>query len=127
MNGINRVYLLGNLGRDPELKYGENTSVLRLSLATTEKYKGKDGEWTERTDWHTVVMFGKRADALSSMLHKGSRLLVEGRIQTRNYDKDGEKKYVTEVVATNVVLLDSKGAPAEQSAAHDGNDDNIPF
>lgn len=110
--GLNRVMLLGNLGADPELRFGQggaDTAVLKLRLATTESYFDKrSNERKERTDWHSVVVFGKRGEALQKILQKGSTIFVEGRIQTSSYEKEGQKHYRTEVVATNVILAGRK-------------------
>lgn len=109
--GINRVTLLGNLGADPELRYTQGGgAVLSIRLATTESYLDKDKQRKERTDWHSVTVWGKRAEALAKLIGKGSRVLVEGRLSTLSYEKDGEKRYRTEVVATNLVLVGSKGS-----------------
>lgn len=109
--GLNKATLAGNLGADPELKFTQNnTAVLKLRLATTESVpKGGDGQREDVTHWHSVVLYGKRAEALAKILHKGSAVLVEGRIETRSYEKDGEKKWFTEIAAFNLILLDSKG------------------
>jgi len=101
--GMNKVYLLGNLGADPELKMlPSGTSVLKFSVATTEKWFDKDKQEKERTEWHHVSMFGKRGEALSKYLTKGNRVLVEGRIHYSSSEKDGVKKYFTEVVAQDL-------------------------
>ena len=103
--GLNRVMLLGNLGQDPELKTTPGgQAVLNIRLATTETYFDKNQTKQERTDWHTVVVWGKRAEALARILHKGSQIFVEGRIQTRSYEKNGEKRYATDIVANNIIL-----------------------
>lgn len=142
-DGLNRVTLLGNVGMDPELKYTQaGGAVLRLRLATNESWfdKTKDAR-QERVEWHTVIMWGKRGEALNKFLGKGSRLLVEGRIQTRQWeDKDGNKRSTTEVVATNVVLLgggkgerterhrdDAPPADSYEQTDSDFGDDDIPF
>lgn len=121
MQGINRTTLLGNLGADPELKYTPaGQAVLRMRLGTSESYPDKNGQRQERTDWHNVVVFGKRAEALHQMLRKGRSLYIEGRNQTRSWDgKDGEKRYATDVVATNVILL---GGPRVNEERHEKPD-----
>jgi len=105
-DGLNRVMLMGNLGADPELRgQGGDKSVLALRLATTESYFDKrSNERKERTDWHNVVVFGRRGEALQKILQKGSTIFVEGRLQTGSYEKDGVKHYRTDIVATNVIL-----------------------
>ena len=103
--GLNRVMLLGNLGADPELRYTQGgQAVLHLRLATTESYLDKDKVRRERTDWHNVVVWGKRGEALARILRRGSTILVEGSLRTSSYEKNGEKRYRTEVAATNIVL-----------------------
>ena len=105
--GLNRVMLLGNLGADPELRFTQGgQAVLCIRLATTESYLDRDKVRKERTDWHSVTLWGKRGEALSKILSKGSQLFVEGRLQTSSYeDRDGNKRYKTEVIANNVVLV----------------------
>ena len=142
---MNRVMLLGNLGADPELRFGNgpDTAVLKLRLATTESYfDKKSNERKERTDWHNVVIFGKRGEALQKILSKGSTILVEGRLQTSSYEKNGEKRYITDVIATNVILAGGRRdgastpqrAPAPRAASSSGEsfdepgpDDDTPF
>jgi single-strand DNA-binding protein len=104
--GLNKVLLIGNLGVDPELKYTQGgQAVLRIRLATTERF-AQQGERKERTEWHTVIVWGNRAEALSKYLHKGKTIYVEGRLQTRQWeDKDGGKRSATEVVANQILLL----------------------
>lgn len=132
---MNRVILSGRLGTDPDMR----GSVLKLRLATNERRKDQAGNWSDHTEWHSVVVFGKRAEALSRLLSKGSRILVEGKLRTSSWDKDGEKRYRTEVIADDVELYDAKrdGAPAQRRAPVDevaaGNwldrqdDDDLPF
>ncbi|MDC3954614.1 single-stranded DNA-binding protein [Polyangium jinanense] len=113
--GFNRVMLLGNLGADPELRFTQGgQAVLNLRLATTESYLDKDKVRRERTDWHNVVVWGKRGEALAKILGKGSSLFVEGSLRTSSYDdRDGNKRYKTEVIANNVILAGrGRGAPA---------------
>lgn len=110
-DGLNRVFLLGNLGEDPELRYTQaGTAVLNLRLATNESYIS-DGQRKERTDWHNVVVWAKRAEGLAKILSKGDRILIEGSIRTSSYEaRDGSgKRYRTEVHASNVVLSGSSG------------------
>lgn len=109
--GLNKVVLVGNLGLDPELRYTQGgAAVLRCRLATTETFFNRNKERQQRTEWHTVVIWGNRAEALSKILSKGKPLCVEGRIQYRQWeDKEGHKRNSTEIVATNIVLLGSGG------------------
>ena len=110
--GLNRVTLLGNLGADPELRViAGGQAVLKMRLATTETYLDKSNTRQERTEWHSVTLWGKRGEALSKILAKGERILVEGRIETSSYEKDGEKRYRTEIIATNVILNGRGGDP----------------
>lgn len=125
MASYNRVTLVGNLGADPELKFTpSNRPVANMSLATTEAWKGKDGQKQERTDWHRIVVWGPQAENCAKFLAKGRTCLVEGRLQNRSYeDKNGKKKYTTEVVADRVVFLGSgegKGA-GQHHEEHAGN------
>src|SRR5580692_10686601 len=117
--GLNRVMLLGNLGADPELRVTPGgQSVLKLRLATTESYLDKNGARQERTDWHSITVWGKRGEALSKFLAKGSSIFVEGRIQTGSYEKNGEKRYRTDIVANNIILT-GRGRGGGDSA-HEG-------
>ncbi|MCB0311616.1 MAG: single-stranded DNA-binding protein [Bdellovibrionales bacterium] len=105
--GVNKVILLGNLGRDPELRYTNNQmAICRLTVATGERRKDASGNWTEHTEWHNVVTFGKTAENCSNFLKKGRQVFVEGRIQTRKWqDKEGKDRYSTEVVASAVQFI----------------------
>jgi len=109
--GLNRVMLLGNLGADPELKMTSGgQAVLKLRLATSETYLDRNKVRQERTEWHSVVVWGKRAEALGKFLTKGSRLFIEGGLRTSSYDdKDGNKRYRTEIVASNIILSGGGG------------------
>lgn len=108
--GLNRVLLLGNLGADPELRMtAGGQAVLKLRLATTESYLDKDSVRKERTEWHSVTVWGKRGEALAKILARGSNIFVEGALRTSSYEKDGEKRYRTEIVASNILLAGSRG------------------
>ena len=109
--GLNRVMLLGNLGADPELRMTNGgQAVLKLRLATSETYLDRNKVRQERTEWHSVVVWGKRAEALAKFLTKGSRIFVEGGLRTSSYDdKEGNKRYKTEVVANNIILSGGGG------------------
>lgn len=113
--GLNKVMLLGNLGADPELKMTQGgQAILKLRLATTESYLDRNNTRQERTEWHSVTLWGKRGEALSKFLTKGERIFVEGSLRTSSYEKDGEKRYRTEVVASNIILAGrGKGAGDE--------------
>ena len=103
--GLNKVMLLGNLGADPELRVTPaGQALLKLRLATTESYLDKSNTRQERTDWHSITVWGKRGEALAKILAKGSSIFVEGSLRTSSYEKGGEKRYRTEVIATNVIL-----------------------
>ena len=103
--GLNKVILFGHLGADPELRaIADGKSVMKIRLATTEAWIDKSGERKETTQWHRISVWGKRGEALSKMLTKGAKLLVEGRLESSSYEKDGVKKYATEIVATDVWL-----------------------
>src|SRR5258708_21204444 len=110
MGSINKVILIGNLGADPELKYTPSSRALcNLRVATTEVFKDKTGVKQERTEWHRVTVWGDQAENCSKYLSKGRSVYVEGRLQTRTYDKDGQKHYATDVVADRVVFLAGGG------------------
>ncbi len=120
-DGLNKVMLLGNLGQDPELKMiAGGQAVLNLRLATTETYLDKNNTRQERTDWHTVTVWGKRAEALAKFLTKGSQLFIEGRIQTRSYEKNGEKRYATDIVANNIILTGRRGGDSREAGEGGG-------
>lgn len=103
--GLNKVMLLGNLGADPELRVtAGGQAVLKLRLATTESYLDRNNTRQERTEWHSVTLWGKRGEALAKFLTKGERIFVEGSLRTSSYEKDGEKRYRTEIVANNIIL-----------------------
>jgi single-strand DNA-binding protein len=119
MGSVNKVILVGNLGADPELKYTpSNRPVCHLSIATNEVWKDKSGQKQEKTEWHRVNVWGESAEHCSKYLAKGRTVYVEGRLQTRSWDdKDGKKRYTTEVVAERVVFLGGQGPGAEGGAS----------
>ena len=110
MASVNKVILIGNLGRDPETRYmPDGGAVTNVSIATTESWKDKNGEKQEKTEWHRVAFFGKLAEIAGEYLKKGSQVYVEGRLQTRKWqDKDGQDKYTTEIIADRMQMLGSR-------------------
>src|SRR5215813_12445076 len=147
MGSVNKVILVGNLGRDAELRYTPGgAAVATLNMATTEMWNDKSGQRQEKTEWHRVVLWGKTAESLSEYLTKGKQIYVEGRLQTRQWDdKDGNKRYTTEIRSDRVVLLSGggRGGAAMSSGSERGGgsdfgspgpdssapltDDDIPF
>ena len=142
MASVNKVILIGNLGRDPEVKYTQNgTAVANLNIATNEVWTDKAGQKQERTEWHRVVVWGKQAQVLSELLSKGKQVYVEGSLQTRSWDdREGNKRYTTEVRAVRVLLMGraeggrmeqpQESQPAEMEmhdTAHDTADEEVPF
>jgi single-strand DNA-binding protein len=141
MGSVNKVILVGNLGRDAELRYTPGgAAVATLNLATTEVWNDKSGQRQEKTEWHRVVLWGKQAETLAEYLVKGKQIYAEGRLQTRQWDdKDGNKRYTTEIRGDRIVLLGGgRGAPAARGeaavdqpaaepAATELTDDDIPF
>jgi single-strand DNA-binding protein len=109
---VNKVILVGNLGKDPEVKYTPSgTAVAKFSLATNEGYKDKAGQWQERTEWHNIVAWQRLAEIVGEYVKKGSKVYIEGRLQTSSWDdkETGQKKYKTEIVANDLVLLSGRG------------------
>ena len=109
--GVNKVILVGNLGQDPELRHtGSGTAVCNLRLATNESYKDSNGDWVERTEWHSLVAWSKLAEICNEYLKKGSQVYFEGSLQTREYEaKDGVTKYATEIKVKEMMMLSGKG------------------
>jgi single-strand DNA-binding protein len=135
-DGLNKVMLLGNVGHDPELRVvASGDSVLVIRLATSESWLDKDRVRQQKTEWHRVVVWGKRAESLSKLLSKGSKIHVEGRLQTKSYDKNGEKRYSTEVSAEDIILCGGgpgrgqaqQPDPTPDTGPLPGSDDDIPF
>lgn len=112
MSSLNKAMIIGRLGQDPDVRYTQsNTAVANLSVATSERYKDKSGEWQENTEWHRVVAWGRLAEICQEYLKKGSQVYIEGPIQTRSWeDKDGQTRYTTEIKALTMTMLDSKGS-----------------
>jgi single-strand DNA-binding protein len=107
---VNKAILVGNLGKDPDLRYTPaGTAVATFSMATTERYKDRDGNRQEKTEWHNIVAWRQLAEICGKYLHKGKQVYIEGKIQTRSYeDRDGNKRYITEVVADQMQMLGSR-------------------
>jgi single-strand DNA-binding protein len=126
MRGVNRVVLIGNLGKEPDLQYLEgNIAVAKFPLATTETYKDKTGTLVSQTEWHTIVLWRGLAELAQKYLHKGSLVFIEGRIRTRNWeDKDKNKRFSTEIVGDNLVMLDKRkehnDVPGAETPAAEG-------
>jgi len=114
MSSLNKAMIIGRLGQDPDVRYTQsNTAVANMSIATSERYKDKQGEWKERTEWHRVVAWGRTAEICQEYLQKGSQVYIEGPIQTRKWeDKEGQTRYTTEIKALTMTMLDSKGDSA---------------
>jgi len=153
MAGVNKVIIVGNVGRDPEVRYTQSgKAVASFSVATSERFQDKDGQNQERTEWHRIVAWGRLAEICGEYLRKGKQIYVEGRLQTRDWeDKDGHKRYTTEVIANVMQMLGRRGddgggsmsdegssrgssggdplsqAPAGGGAGGAGGDDEIPF
>jgi len=129
---VNKVILVGNLGSDPEVKYTQNgTAVANFRMATTEKFKQND-EWVENTEWHRVVAWGRLGEICGEYLTKGARVYIEGKIQTRSWeDRDGNKKYTTEIIAREMKMLSPPGnANRGPGSGHDEPppmEDDVPF
>jgi single-strand DNA-binding protein len=139
---LNKVMLIGNLGKDPELRYTTSgVAVATFSIATSESWKDADGNMQEKTEWHNIVAWRKLAEICGEWLKKGKKIYIEGRLQTRSYDdkNTGTKKYITEIVADNMIMLDGKGGTAEgresnlqvpvaeEQGGGSAKDDDLPF
>lgn len=143
MSSLNKAMIIGRLGADPEVRYTQsNTAVATMNVATSERYKDKNGELQENTEWHRVVAWSRLAEICQEYLKKGSLVYFEGPIQTREWeDKDGQKKYTTEIKALNMQMLDSRSDQASSSPkgnksaatsveideSFDDMDDDLPF
>jgi single-strand DNA-binding protein len=138
MAGVNKVILVGNLGADPEVKFlGSGTQVANFRMATTENRVNRSGEKVAMTEWHRIVAFGRLAEICGQYLNKGKQVYIEGRLRTRTWeDKDGNRRYTTEIIAAQMQMLGTMGAPVETSASEKeldidpgvpGPDDDVPF
>lgn len=117
---LNKVMLIGNLGKDPEVKYTPSgTAVAKFSLATNERFKDKSGEWQERTEWHNIVAWQRQAEIVGEYLKKGSKVYLEGRLQTSSWDdkQSGEKKYRTEIIVSEFLMLGDRSEPEGEDQA----------
>jgi len=127
---VNKVILLGNLGKDPEVKYTPSgVPVAKFSLATNERYKDKGGEWQDRTEWHNIVVWQRLAEIVGEYVKKGSKIYIEGRLQTSSWEdkQSGEKKYRTEIIASDLVLLSGRGeGGGEHGGEHQGRSSRGP-
>jgi len=121
---VNKVILVGNLGKDPELRYTPSgAAVATFSIATSERYKDRDGNRQEKTEWHNIVAWRQLAEICGKFLHKGKQVYIEGKIQTRSYDdRDGNKKYITEIVADQMQMLGGKSD--DQGGGYGGQQNN---
>lgn len=117
---VNKAIIVGNLGKDPEVRHTQNgTAVCNFSVATTEKYKDNQGQQQEQTEWHNIVVWGNLADICSKYLHKGKQVYLEGKIQTRKWqDKEGNDKYTTEIVAFSMQMLGNAGDGGQKQKHH---------
>ena len=134
MAGVNRVTLIGNLGRDPEVKYTPSgAAVANFSIATTEEWKDKNtGEKQSSTEWHRIVAWKRLGEICGEYLRKGSQVYIEGKLQTRQWeDRDGNKRYTTEIVAANMQMLGSRGQRVDDGGRYESSvqvpEDDIPF
>ena len=132
MSGVNKVILVGNLGKDPEVKYLDSgIAVANFSLATTENYKNKEGERVSHTEWHNIVLWRGLAEVAEKYLKKGSSIYIEGRIRTRKWeDDDGKTRYNTEILGDNMTMLGGKPQPEnknEDLTSSENDEDDLPF
>jgi len=133
ISSMNKVILIGRLGSDTDLKYGANgTAQAKISLATSERWKDKDGNNQEKTEWHRIVAWGAQAEFAGEWLKKGQLVCIEGKLTTRSWEQDGEKKYMTEVTADQITMLSSKGENTDTPlnapiSKKESEEDDLPF
>lgn len=127
MSGVNKVILVGNVGKDPDVKYLEGgTALVRFPLATSESYKNKEGVKVEQTEWHNIVVWRGLAEVAEKYVRKGTLLYVEGKIKTRSYGDENNKKYITEVVADSFTMLGGPRTETNQSASQPPSQEDVP-
>lgn len=130
---LNKIQIIGNVTRDIELKYvPSGTAVASFGVATNERFKDKDGQWQDKPEYHNIVLWAKTAEIAGQYLSKGSKVYIEGRLQTRSWEKDGVKRYTTEIVGQELILLGGRGTETEQEArpqpqAQEVDIDSVPF
>lgn len=132
MSSLNKAMIIGNLGKDPELKYMSNgKAVASFSVATSQKWKDNDGNQQEKTEWHNVTAFEKLAEVIGEYVKKGSKVYIEGRLQTDQWEKDGVKHYSTKIIASQMVMLGGKGEKNETepqpNSQQEAPKDDLPF
>lgn len=132
--GVNKCIIVGSVGKDPEVRVTQQGDcIVNFSVATTESWKDKQGQKQEATEWHRICAFGKLAEIIRDYVVKGSKVYVDGKLKTRSYEKDGVKMYTTEIVASEMQLLDSKGDSSRPAQAQQAQpeapsfDDDLPF
>ncbi len=129
MASLNKVMLIGNLGKDPEVRYtASGTAVASFSLATSERFKNKNGEWEDRTEWHNITLWGRLAEIAGEYLAKGRTVFIEGRLQTRKWqDRDGRDRYTTEIVGDKMQILSAKGEGGRPGAGRPETQEAPPY
>lgn len=131
MSSVNKCTIIGRLGRDPEVKFLQSSTVCNFSVATDESWTDKQGQKQQRTEWHNIVAWGKLAEICGQYLAKGRQVYIEGSLRTEEYEKDGVKKYTTKIIARDVVFLGGKNEAQQSQAsgapAQDVDGDAVPF
>ncbi|MCS6795790.1 MAG: single-stranded DNA-binding protein [Raineya sp.] len=132
MAGVNKVILIGNVGKDPDIISFENSRKATFPLATSEKYKDREGKSVEKTEWHNIVFWGPVVDVIEKYVRKGKQVFIEGKLATRSYEKDGQTRYITEVIGQNLTLLGSglgggQNSNTESNSSSNNKEDNTPY
>ncbi len=132
MAGVNKVILIGNVGKDPDIISFDSSRKATFPLATSEKYKDREGKSVEKTEWHNIVFWGPVVDIIEKYVKKGKQVFIEGKLATRSYEKDGQTRYITEVIGQNLTLLGSglgggNYTPNTESNASSNQEDNTPY